>query len=249
MNLDIIKNKLAKMLRLSKSNNPNEAANALTKFQTLCREYGIAPTDVSQDFDPDRDAVVEFGYGRKFKQQDTATNQIINGVASYFNGKTIIANSDDHKGGRRQVKVMATKGNRIQIEIYAEYLLEVMEDLSIKAKKERISKKKETPRVYRTNWKKGFASQICKRLREMKREQEKAGIPETNTPAIVLINRNAMERRSVERFLNDTYPYRRRGTRSKIGYGFYEGSDAATAVSIYKQTSGSTTPTLALTGS
>lgn len=245
MNLDVIKNKLAKMLRLSESSNPNEAANALTKFQTLCREYGVAPSEVSQDFDPDRDAVVEFGYGRKFRQQDTATNQIINGVASYFNGKTIIASSDDQRGGRRQVKVMATKGNRIQIEIYAEYLLEVMEDLSIKAKKE----KKETARSYRTNWKKGFASQICKRLREMKREQEKAGITETNTPAIVLINRNAMERRSVERFLNDTYPYRRRGTRSKVGYGFYEGSDAATAVSIYKQTSGSTTPTLALTGS
>ena len=55
MSTESIKSKLAKMLRLSKSNNEHEATNALHKFEELCREYGVAPTEVTADYDPERD--------------------------------------------------------------------------------------------------------------------------------------------------------------------------------------------------
>ena len=65
------------MLRLSKSNNEHEATNALHKFEELCREYGVAPTEVTADYDPERDEVIAFYYGKKFRKQDPSYNIII----------------------------------------------------------------------------------------------------------------------------------------------------------------------------
>ncbi len=84
MNTESIKSKLAKMLRLSKSSNEHEATNALYKFEELCREYGVAPTEVTADYDPERDEVIAFYYGKKFRKQDPSYNIIIQAVAKYF---------------------------------------------------------------------------------------------------------------------------------------------------------------------
>ena len=82
------------MLRLSKSNNAHEATNALHKFEELCREYGVAPTEVTADYDPERDEVIAFYYGKKFRKQDASYNLIITAVATYFNGTVVITRED-----------------------------------------------------------------------------------------------------------------------------------------------------------
>ena len=248
INTESIKSKLAKMLRLSKSNNEHEATNALHKFEELCREYGVAPTEVTSDYDPERDEVIAFYYGKKFRKQDPSYNIIIQAVAKYFNGLVIITREDKTSYStfhKKRLEILATKGNQLQIELYSDYLLEVMEDLSWKAKKENPGS---NPK-YRDQWKKGFANEVRTRLLQKKKQQEKEGIPESNTTGLILINKNARDRSAVQKFLNVNYPYRRRAVRYTMGgEGYNDGSNAGSSVSLNKQTEG-TTPTLALTGS
>ena len=251
------------MLRLSKSNNEHEATNALHKFEELCRDYGVAPTEVTSDYDPERDEVIAFYYGKKFRKQDPSYNIIIQAVAKYFNGVVIITREDKTSYStfhKKRLEILATKGNQLQIELYSDYLLEVMEDLSWKAKKENPGS---NPK-YRDQWKKGFANEVRTRLLQKKKQQEKEGIPQTTTitttattkdiqesktSGIALINKNARDRNAVKEFLNVNYPFRRRGVRYTMGgEGFNDGSNAGSSVSLNKQTEG-TTPTLALTGS
>ena len=236
------------MLRLTKSNNENEATNALHKFEELCREYGVAPTEITPDYDPERDEVIAFYYGKKFRKQDASYNLIIQAVARYFNGRVIITREDKTSyavSSKKRIEVIATKGQRLQIELYSDYLLEVMEDLSWKAKEENPK----TPLRYREYWKKGFAAEVQKRLIEKKKQQEKEGIPESKTEGIVLINKNARDRSAVQKFLNVKYPYRRRGVRYTMnGEGYTDGSTAGSSVGLNYQTEG-TKSNLALTGS
>ena len=86
-------------------------------------------------------------------------------------------------------------------------------------------------------------------LLQKKKQQEKEGIPESNTTGLILINKNARDRSAVQKFLNVNYPYRRRAVRYTMGgEGFNDGSNAGSSVGLNYQTEG-TTPTLALTGS
>jgi len=257
INTESIKSKLAKMLRLSKSNNEHEATNALHKFEELCREYGVAPTEVTSDYDPERDEVIAFYYGKKFRKQDASYNLIIKAVTTYFNGTVVITREDKTSYStfhKKRLEILATKGNQLQIELYSDYLLEVMEDLSWKAKKENPGS---SPK-YRDQWKRGFANEVGVRLKQKKKQQEKEGIPQTTTSknipenktsGVALINKNARDRNAVKEFLNVNYPFRRRAIRYTMGGdGFNDGSNAGSSVSLNKQT-GSTKSTLALTGS
>jgi len=248
MSTESIKSKLAKMLRLSKSNNEHEATNALHKFEELCREYGVAPTEVTADYDPERDEVIAFYYGKKFRKQDASYNLIITAVTTYFNGTVVITREDKTSYStfhKKRLEILATKGNQLQIELYSDYLLEVMEDLSWKAKEENPGS---NPK-YRDRWKRGFANEVGRRLKQKKKQQEKEGIPESTTTGLILINKNARDRSAVQKFLNVNYPCRRRAVRYTMGgEGYNDGSTAGSSVGLNYQTEG-TKPTLALTGS
>jgi hypothetical protein len=248
INTESIKSKLAKMLRLTKSSNEHEATNALHKFEELCREYGVTPTEITPDYDPERDEVIAFFYGKKFRKVDTSYNILINAVAAYFNGKVMITYEDRTFGSiscRKQLKIVATKGKQIQIELYSDYLLEVMDNLSWKAKEENPG----SPPRYREYWKKGFAAEVRTRLKQKKKQQEKEGIPESHTEGIILMNKNARDLSAVIKFLNVNYTLRNRGVRYTMnGAGFQDGSTAGSSVGLNYQTEG-TNHTHVLTGS
>ena len=203
---------------------------------------------ITSDYDPERDEVIAFYYGKKFRKQDASYNLIIKAVTTYFNGTVVITREDKTSYStfhKKRLEILATKGNQLQIELYSDYLLEVMEDLSWKAKKENPGS---NPK-YRDQWKKGFSNEVRTRLIQKKKDQEKEGIPASNTTGIILINKNARDRTAVQKFLNVNYPCRRRAVRYTMGgEGYNDGSNAGSSVSLNKQTEG-TTPTLALTGS
>ena len=243
MNINEIKSKLAKLLRLSKSSNANEAAVAIQKFETLCVQHGVAKQDVTADFDPELDVIIETSFGKTYKKRDIAIYRLIAAVAKYYNGVLMIDN--DRLDGK-QLKIIASKSNQIQIELYSEYLIDEMERLSKQAKKEN----KHTPRSFRANFRKGFALAINKRLVELKKIQESQETSQENQPALVVVEHNQREQKAALSFMLEKYPDIRTSTsRYNAGHGHHEGQDAAQGVGLRKQTEGVTSPTRALTGS
>ena len=243
MNINEIKSKLAKLLRLSKSSNANEAAVAIQKFETLCVQHGVAKQDVTADFDPELDVIIETSFGKTYKKRDIAIYRLIAAVAKYYNGVLMIDN--DRLDGK-QLKIIASKSNQIQIELYSEYLIDEMERLSKQAKKEN----KHTPRSFRANFRKGFALAINKRLVELKKVQESQETSQDNQPALVVVEHNQREQKAALSFMLEKYPDIRSSTsRYSAGHGHHEGQDAAQGVGLRKQTEGVTSPTRALTGS
>ena len=251
MNLNEVRNKIAKLLRLQTSNNAGEAANAAAFVEKLCAKYNVSSTDC-KDYDPEKDEVVEFQIGKAYRKANVPEQNLIHGVTKYFNGQTIItyvqSNSIYYEPPKRVMNVIASKGNRLQIELYFDYLVETMNKLADEAKK---SGGYGTARsTYKTNWKKGFSKKIADRLLAMKNEQKRNGKPELNEPALVVLNRNSIEQKATLAFLNEQYPDRTKSRRTRhSGIGYSDGSSRAEDIGLHKQTTGrDTSPTLALTG-
>ena len=165
MNINEVKSKIAKLLRLQTSTNVGEATNAAAFVEKLCVKYNISSADC-KEYDPDKDEVVEFKFGKSYQKANIPEQNLIHGVTKYFNGQTIItyvpSNSMFYEPPRRVMNIIASKSNKIQIELYLEYLIETMNKLADEAKKSGgfgtgIS-------TYKTNWKKGFSMKIANRL-------------------------------------------------------------------------------------
>jgi len=248
MNINEVKSKIAKLLRLQTSKNAGEAASAAAFVEKLCVKYDVSSTDC-KDYDPDKDEVVEFKVGKSYQKANIPEQNLIHGVVKYFNGQTIIthANPDNYYCNKRIMKVIASKGNQIQIELYLEYLIETMNKLADEAKKSggygtAVS-------TYKTNWKKGFSMKIANRLLAMKNEQKRKGRPEMNEPALVVLNRNSSEQKATLAFMDEQYPNRKSSRRrATSGVGYADGRSKAESVGLHKQT-GESKQTLALTGS
>ncbi len=114
-------------------------------------------------------------------------------------------NNGDHKENkpskrpknfhRRQLHIIATKANKIQIELYADWLIDEMERQSDQAKE----KNPGSPPQFRGNFRKGFANELAKRLIAMRKEQERRGQPELQMEALAVVNRNSLARNAVHR--------------------------------------------------
>ena len=252
VSFDKVRNKIAKLLRLQTSNNAGEAANAAAFVEKLCAKYNVSSSDC-QDYDPNRDEVIEFASGKSYVKANVPEQTLIYAVARYFNGRTII--TYEHEGlpyylapdsPRKVLKIIASRGNKIQIELYLEYLIEVMNKLATEAKKSGVAGTRST--TYKTNWKKGFATRIANRLMEMKRQQQEDGRPELNQPALVVADKNAIENKASLAFLDENYPNRRTTRRNRTcGVGYADGREKAESIGLNKQTKGSQ-QTLALSG-
>ena len=249
MNLNQVKDKIAKLLRLQTSTNVGEATNAAAFVEKLCAKYNVSSTDC-KDYDPEKDEVIEFQVGKVYRKANVPEQNLIHGVTKYFNGQTIItyvpSNSMFYEPPKRVMNVIASKSNKIQIELYLEYLVETMNKLADEAKKSGGYGTART--TYKTNWKKGFSKKIADRLVAMKNEQKRNGKPNLNEPALVVQNRNRIEQKATLAFLDEQYPNRTRSRRTRCsGVGYADGSSKAESIGLNKQT-GASKETLALTG-
>ena len=149
---------------------------------------------------------------------------------------------------RRVMNVIASRGNKIQIELYLEYLIETMNKLADEAKKSGGYGTART--TYKTNWKKGFSKKIANRLIAMKNVQARNGKPDLNEPALAVLNKNRIEQKATLAFLNEQYPNRTKSRRTVgTGVGYADGSLRAEDIGLHKQTTGrDSSPTLALKG-
>jgi len=249
VSFDKVRTKIAKLLRLQTSNNAGEAANAAAFVEKLCAKYNVSSTDC-KDYDPEKDEVIEFTFGKAYRQANVPEQYLIHGVAKYFNGTCIItyehSTSMFYEAPKKVMKIIASKGNKIQIELYLEYLVETMNKLAKEAKKSGGYGTKS--RSYSTNWKKGFARKIADRLLSMKNEQKRKGKPDLNESALVVLNKNSIEQKAAQAYLEENYPSRTKSRRTRTsGVGYADGSSKAESIGLNKQT-GASKQTLALTG-
>lgn len=222
--------KLAKLLRLQQSDNANEAANAAAFVERLCRQHGVSAAEVSADFDPAMDTAVQWFHGRPFKRADVGTRMLLQAVVSHYNGQLVQDNRQAHTIGTRY-SVMATEGNRVQIELYFDYLCDTMNRLADEAKK----RQPWSDRTFKANFRKGFAYEIRQRLAAMKSQQMERG-NDAGVPGLVLANRAAMEKRIVDALVKQHYPRLKTGSRVTFGgSGIGAGRQAATGVGLNKQ--------------
>jgi hypothetical protein len=226
-----IKAKIAKLLRMQQSDNAGEAANAATFVERLCREHGLTPEDINPDFDPERDE------------------------ARHFNGRTVQRGvrmedgfkmgADGYRYSSSVIEIQATKGNRIQIELYFTYLKEVMERLADEAKAKSVAEG-HSSRSFRLNFRKGFANAIEQKLREQKKvsrdEQPQA---QGQTAGLALLKRDAIEKKAVDALVKKRYPRLRSGSGQTFGgNGTTAGHAAGRATSVNRQVTRNSTPQL-----
>ena len=129
--------------------------------------------------------------------------------------------------GGRVRKVYAVKANQIQIELYTDYLIDVMNKL---AKEHFI-----VAGSPRNNFKKGFAVEISHRLKAMALERQKDGITETGMPGLVVTQRDEKQNRLALAARDNDCPNIRTSYAKSLGYGAEAGAEAAKSVGLNKQ--------------
>ena len=252
-NSDSIKAKISKLLRMQESSNTNEAANAAAFVEKLCKEHGISPDECSPDYDPERDVAIFWCAGKPFKRVDHAAWSLLSRVAEHFNGRTVNrcarAGEPGYFDHKRVIEVLATKGNKIQIELYYEYLYDVMEKLADKAKAEHVAAGNYGDRSFRGNFRKGFARAIGMKLREQRKAvyPESASFATAEKTALAVQRRNEIEQREVDALVKSRFPRLGTGGRQTYGgSGTSAGLAAGRSTSVSRQMSRSSVP--ALTG-
>jgi hypothetical protein len=249
--LNSIKAKISKLLRLQQSDNAGEAANAAAFVERLCREHGLTPDDINPDHDPERDEPTFWVAGAAFKRVDHADWSLLNNVAKHYNGRTIQRMAQRGEEGyfdnKCVIEVVATKGNRIQIELYYAYLKDVMERLADEAKAQAIAGGYNS-RSFRLNFRKGFAQAIGEKLREQKKQ--KSDIPESSSFANVYSNslavqkRDAIEKKAVDALVKHRHPRLSSSKSTYGGNGTNAGRAAGRSTSVNRQVTRTSTPQL-----
>ena len=238
---------------MAQSDNVGEAANAAAFVEKLCKEHGISPEECSPDYDPERDVAIYWCMGKPFKRVDHAAWSLMNYVAEHFNGQTINRSARSGEPGYLQdqsvIEVVATKGNKLQIELYYEYLYEVMEKLADKAKAEHVAAGFHGDRAFRGNFRKGFARAIGSKLREIRKQQidqehRKSWAIGTG---LALYNRTQIEQREVAALVKQRFPRLGSGRAATYGgSGTRAGVAAGNSTSVNRQMTRRSAP--ALTG-
>ena len=208
--------KIQAMLRLQQETSfEGEAAAASKLIDKLCKEYGVSIEQATE-------TIVEDEVLKQFKRADHAYNQIVNAVANYYDAKAYL----HHTLEGRSVSIIGSQAQQIQVQLYSEYLLEVMErEAEVAYHAEKVIADlhdRKVDRSFKINFRKAFALKVAERLKEMK-EQE---------------NRVHEDKQAVEKALS-TMRFRRGGNHSgPKGSGAAAGNSVGGEVSLSRQTSG-----------
>ena len=245
---------LAKILGMTASSNANERKVAEEKLQEQLRKYGLTKEELerkinSSDLNDESKEPTTWKWvnreGKIFFNRVTPSEQIILGaVARFFNGEIVI--SRDH------FEVFATQGNKLQITLYTEFLLDAL-DRALADERKKYCTGYRFRRDFNTSFRKGFAYQVSTRLRDMKKDEEESGRTiqinneSVNQSAMVVRGKNATEMDISKALMKKTYP--RLGTASGFssgGSGRDSGRASGSQVGLSKQVSGRSS--LRLTG-
>ncbi len=260
-------NVLSKILALTASTNPNEAKAAEAKLEQQLKAKGITLEQLEQQIGDtsvldEEIEVIAFRWGTPYKRIDPAVSIIVGAVADFYNGKIVFTPFKMERTGNkkhqkeyikdakgdiyRQIEISANKARKIEIEIYAEYLIQALQDAWASHCKEDPFKVAMEGAAYRNSFRKAWARKVDERFSKMKKDEETNGrqlqleSKTINVSALVVTKANSTELAKVEEFYAERYPSIGRGGSGYTGggSGSSAGSSAGSTVGLSRQVAG-----------
>jgi hypothetical protein len=215
--------KIKSMLKLQESTDfDGEASAAAAMIDKLCAKHGITLQEAKEVLAVDE----QFA---SFKKMDVAFTQIVNAVAKFYDAKAYVKTDIN---GAKTIQVIGSEAQQIQVNLYSEFLVDVMNREADKAySAEKIIAQltgANLKRSFKINFKKAFAIQVADRLREMKKEENR--VHEDKQAVVTALSK--MRFNSSTKF------------RGASGAGATAGADVGSNVSLHRQTGGRTTKQL-----
>ena len=210
--------KIKSMLKLQESTDfDGEASAAAAMIDKLCAKHGITLQEAKEVLAVDE----QFA---SFKKMDVAFTQIVNAVAKFYDAKAYVKTDIN---GAKTIQVIGSEAQQIQVNLYSEFLVDVMNREADKAySAEKIIAQltgANLKRSFKINFKKAFAIQVADRLRDMKKEENR--VHEDKQAVVTALSK--MRFNSSTKF------------RGASGAGATAGADVGSNVSLNRQASGS----------
>lgn len=209
--------KIRSMLQLQESTDfDGEAAAAAHLIDKLCRQYGITIEDACK-------AQIDHEVFKTGLKINVADSILLDAVASFYDAHAYVSSI---RCGKKEVKVVGSEAQRIQTQLYYEYLSEVMERECDKAHKAEKVLADITgcylSKGFKASFRKGFAYKVSLRLSELK-SQENRVHPDAKEAALAMSKIGLVKSRKTV----------------ISGQGTSAGIESGSGVSLHKQTGGS----------
>ncbi len=213
--------KIQSILKLQENTTfDGEASAAAAMIDKLCKQYGITISEATETQVIDEEFLT-------FKRVNAALSLLLNAVANFYDAKAYLKNGDT-----KSIQVIGSEAQQIQVRLYYDYLVQVMEkeaEVAHKAEKILASLRGDSvSRSFKINFRKAFAEKVSLRLQEMKKEEGRV-----HDDADAVKNKLSAMRFGRAKKMNGAN-----------GAGAYAGSNVGAGVSLNRQASGSVTKQL-----
>ncbi len=192
-----------------------EASAAANLIDKLCKQYGITISEATETQVLDEEFV-------SFKRVNVALSTLANAIATFYDAKAYLKNGDT-----KSLQIIGSEAQQIQVRLYYDYLVQVMEkEAEVAHQAEKVMASitgKSVSRSFKLNFRKAFADKVALRLREMKEEE----------------NRVHDDAKAVSAKLSTMRFGRARRMNGASGEGAYVGATVGAGVSLHRQASGS----------
>ena len=208
--------KIQSILKLQENTTfDGEASAAAAMIDKLCKQYGITINEATEIQVMDEEFL-------SFKRVNAALSLLLNAVANFYDAKAYLKNGDT-----KSIQVIGSEAQQIQVRLYYDYLVQVMEkeaEVAHKAEKVISSLTGATvSRSFKLNFRKAFAEKVSLRLQEMKKDEGRV-----HDDADAVKNKLSAMRFGRAKKMNGA-----------SGAGAYAGSNVGAGVSLNRQASGS----------
>jgi len=208
--------KIQSILKLQNGTSFDGEADAAAKMiDKLCKQYGVTITEATETQVFDESFI-------KYKRVNYALITLLNAIATFYDAKAYMKNGDE-----KSLQIIGSDAQQIQVRLYYDYLVQVMEkeaELAHSAEKIMAALTgKSVSRSFKLNFRKAFADKVALRLFEMKKEE----------------NRVHEDKKAVSDKLSTMRFGKSRKFNSPNGSGAISGSNVGAGVSLHRQTSGS----------
>ena len=209
--------KIQSILKLQEGTDfEGEASAAANLIDKLCKQYKITITEATETQVLDEEFV-------SFKRVNVALSTLANAIATFYDAKAYLQTGVSGKS----LKIIGSEAQQIQVRLYYDYLVQVMEkEAEVAHQAEKVMSSitgKSVSRSFKLNFRKAFADKVALRLREMKAEE----------------NRVHDDAKVVSAKLSTMRFGRARRMNGASGEGAVVGSNVGAGVSLHRQASGS----------
>jgi hypothetical protein len=213
--------KIQSILKLQNGTSFEGEADAAAKMiDKLCKQYGVTISEATETQVLDEEFV-------SFKRINVSLTTLANAIATFYDAKAYLKNGDS-----KSLQIIGSEAQQIQVRLYYDYLVQVMEkeaDVAHKAEKILCDVTGKTvSRSFKLNFRKAFADKVAERLKEMKLAE----------------NRVHDDADAVKNKLSTMRFGRTKKMNGASGAGAYSGANVGAGVSLNRQASGSVTKQL-----